>query len=50
MTTTTARTTPRQHDSAMTTANTATAAPLPSPQYAGLFIEPDLPPFTDDSE
>lgn len=26
------------------------AAPLPSPQYAGLFIEPDLPPLLDDAE
>ncbi|MFF5723548.1 hypothetical protein [[Kitasatospora] papulosa] len=35
---------------ATTTVDTGAAAPLPSPQYAGLFIEPDLPPFTDEPE
>ncbi|MFE4695052.1 MULTISPECIES: hypothetical protein [Streptomyces] len=44
-----ARTIQRHADTATTT-DTGAAAPLPSPQYAGLFIEPDLPPFTDESE
>lgn len=30
--------------------DTDTTAPLPTPQYAGLFIEPDLPPVTDEPE
>ncbi|MEU1487259.1 hypothetical protein [Streptomyces sp. NPDC005752] len=36
--------------SAIVTADMGTAAPRPTPQYANLFIEPDLPPFTDDAE
>ncbi|MEH0404331.1 hypothetical protein ACFY7V_22840 [[Kitasatospora] papulosa] len=44
------RTIQRHADSATTTVDTGAAAPLPSPQYAGLFIEPDLPPFTDEPE
>lgn len=38
----------RHHDSSAAAAGTA--APLPTPQYAGLFIEPDLPPLTDEAE
>ncbi|MDF6019819.1 hypothetical protein [Streptomyces sp. JH34] len=45
-----ARTIQRRADSATVTADTGAADPLPTPQYAGLFIEPDLPPFTDESE
>ncbi len=47
-----ARTTQRRSDStaAATAADTGTAAPLPTPQYAGLFIEPDLPPLADEPE
>ncbi|MFI2784143.1 hypothetical protein [Streptomyces sp. ALB3] len=49
-----ARTTQRRPAGTSATA-TATAepgapAPLPTPQYAGLFIEPDLPPVTDEPE
>lgn len=44
-----ARTIQRHADTATTT-DIGAAALLPSPQYAGLFIEPDLPPFTDESE
>ncbi|WP_326764339.1 hypothetical protein OG978_06890 [Streptomyces sp. NBC_01591] len=28
----------------------AAAGPPPAPQYAGLFIEPDIPPLDDESE
>ncbi|MFJ4843142.1 hypothetical protein [Streptomyces sp. NPDC088746] len=51
MTDTPARTAQRHHDaaSAATTADTG-ASPLPTPQYAGLFIEPDLPPVADEPE
>ncbi|CAM5478077.1 hypothetical protein AB0H45_20790 [Streptomyces atroolivaceus] len=47
-----ARTTQRRPDgaSAATNAETGNPAPLPTPQYAGLFIEPDLPPVTDEPE
>ncbi|MFD4031267.1 hypothetical protein OG596_17460 [Streptomyces sp. NBC_01102] len=47
-----ARTTHRHSDSsaAAASADTGAAAPLPTPQYAGLFIEPDLPPLTDEPE
>ncbi|MEU5165222.1 MULTISPECIES: hypothetical protein [Streptomyces] len=47
-----ARTSQRHSDgpSATVTADTGTVAPRPTPQYANLFIEPDLPPFTDDAE
>ncbi|MFC9946695.1 hypothetical protein [Streptomyces pratensis] len=47
-----ARTTQRhaERTSATTNAETGNAAPLPTPQYAGLFIEPDLPPVTDEPE
>ncbi|WP_327116391.1 hypothetical protein OG206_15505 [Streptomyces sp. NBC_01341] len=44
-----ARTNQRHSDGAVASVDTA-AAPLPSPQYAGLFIEPDLPPVTDELE
>uniref|UniRef100_A0AAU3GVF2 Uncharacterized protein n=1 Tax=Streptomyces sp. NBC_01401 TaxID=2903854 RepID=A0AAU3GVF2_9ACTN len=52
MTDTSARTTQRRSDgtSAATTADTGTTAPLPTPQYAGLFVEPDLPPVPDEHE
>ncbi|MFD4896472.1 hypothetical protein [Streptomyces sp. NPDC058411] len=52
MTDTPARATQRHSDgtSAATTADTGASAPLPTPQYAGLFIEPDLPPVTDEPE
>ncbi|MFE7749432.1 hypothetical protein [Streptomyces sp. NPDC057428] len=43
-----ARSNQRHSDGA--TADAATATPMPSPQYAGLFIEPDLPPVTDEPE
>ncbi|MGW4232935.1 hypothetical protein ACWEF9_27265 [Streptomyces sp. NPDC004980] len=47
-----ARTTHRHSDSsaAAASADTGAATPLPTPQYAGLFIEPDLPPLTDEPE
>ncbi|MFC8227755.1 hypothetical protein [Streptomyces sp. NPDC057287] len=47
-----ARTTTRRPDStsAATAHDTGLASPLPTPQYAGLFIEPDLPPVTDEPE
>ncbi|MFI8004126.1 hypothetical protein [Streptomyces sp. NPDC086010] len=45
-----ARTNQRHSDGAVASVDTAAAAPLPSPQYAGLFMEPDLPPVTDDLE
>ncbi|MEU0303351.1 hypothetical protein ABZ252_28445 [Streptomyces sp. NPDC006175] len=52
MTDTPARTNRRHPDaaSAATTADTGASAPLPTPQYAGLFIEPDLPPVADEPE
>ncbi|MFJ8863279.1 hypothetical protein ACIRD8_33290 [Streptomyces sp. NPDC102451] len=52
MTDTSARTTQRHSDGASAAANADTGAPspLPTPQYAGLFIEPDLPPVTDEPE
>jgi hypothetical protein len=43
-----ARTTQRHPGSA--TAETDMEGQLPTPQYAGLFIEPDLPPVTDEPE
>ncbi|MER5551286.1 hypothetical protein ABT001_06285 [Streptomyces sp. NPDC002793] len=47
-----ARTTQRHSDSSAgtATADANSAAPLPTPQYANLFIEPDLPPVTDEPE
>ncbi|MFF2137981.1 hypothetical protein [Streptomyces sp. NPDC058193] len=47
-----ARATTRRPDSisAATASDTRTTAPLPTPQYAGLFIEPDLPPLADEPE
>lgn len=49
-----ARTTQRHPDNTAgdTGAHSApgTVAPLPTPQYAGLFIEPDLPPLVDEPE
>ncbi|MFI6121722.1 hypothetical protein ACIBCU_18090 [Streptomyces sp. NPDC051064] len=47
-----ARTTQRHPDaaSAATTADKGASSPLPTPQYAGLFIEPDLPPVADEPE
>lgn len=45
-----ARTTQRHPDSTTATDGPGTAAPLPTPQYAGLFVEPDLPPVTDEPE
>ncbi|MGW0791512.1 hypothetical protein ACWD04_25565 [Streptomyces sp. NPDC002911] len=45
-----ARTTQRHSDSASATADPGSAAPLPTPQYANLFMEPDLPPVTDEPE
>ncbi|GAA2956645.1 MULTISPECIES: hypothetical protein [Streptomycetaceae] len=47
-----ARSTHRHSDSsaAAASADSGAAAPLPTPQYAGLFIEPDLPPLTDETE
>ncbi|MFJ8866116.1 hypothetical protein ACIRD6_10240 [Streptomyces sp. NPDC102473] len=47
-----ARTTTRRPDgtSAAAATDTRIAAPLPTPQYAGLFIEPDLPPLADEPE
>ncbi|HWU06357.1 MAG TPA: hypothetical protein VN520_08230 [Streptomyces sp.] len=47
-----ARTTQRHpgNASASSDADTGIAAPLPTPQYAGLFVEPDLPPVTDEPE
>ncbi|MEU0134807.1 hypothetical protein ABZ172_12335 [Streptomyces sp. NPDC006296] len=50
MTDTSARTIPRHADRTTAPAPSGAAAPLPAPQYAGLFIEPDLPPFADDTE
>ncbi|MFG2593258.1 hypothetical protein OG379_20830 [Streptomyces sp. NBC_01166] len=52
MTDTPARTAQRHHDaaSAATIADTGASSPLPTPQYAGLFIEPDLPPVADEPE
>lgn len=51
MTDTPARATQRHSDGTPTaTADTGTAAPRPTPQYAGLFIEPDLPPAPDEPE
>ena len=44
------RTTQRHPDGATATAETGASAPLPSPQYAGLFLEPALPPVTDEAE
>ncbi|MFJ8888640.1 hypothetical protein ACIRJR_35280 [Streptomyces sp. NPDC102402] len=43
-----ARTIQRRSDS--TAIDTGTTDPLPTPQYAGLFIEPDLPPLADEPE
>ncbi|MFE3519233.1 hypothetical protein [Streptomyces sp. NPDC059166] len=45
-----ARTTRRSADTAPAVADRAVATPLPAPQYAGLFIEPDLPPAADEPE
>ncbi|MFE4450567.1 hypothetical protein [Streptomyces sp. NPDC056796] len=45
-----ARTTQRRPEGTATTTDAGSAAPLPTPQYAGLFIEPDLPPVTDEPE
>ncbi|MFD6281968.1 hypothetical protein ACFWFI_41400 [Streptomyces sp. NPDC060209] len=45
-----ARTAQRHPDSATATTDTGAVTPLPTPQYAGLFIEPDLPPVTDEPE
>jgi hypothetical protein len=47
-----ARTIPRHSDgtSTATAPDAGSTAPLPTPQYAGLFIEPDLPPVADDLE
>jgi hypothetical protein len=52
MTDTSARTTRRHTDAASTAtdADTGASSPLPTPQYAGLFIEPDLPPVADEPE
>lgn len=47
-----ARTTQRHSDSASATAapDAGSTAPRPTPQYANLFIEPDLPPVPDEHE
>ena len=47
-----ARTTQRHSEStsAAATPDSGTTAPRPTPQYANLFIEPDLPPVTDEPE
>ncbi|MEU5718646.1 hypothetical protein AB0G71_23320 [Streptomyces sp. NPDC020403] len=42
--------TTQRHPDGSTAATETGAAPLPTPQYAGLFVEPDLPPFTDETE
>lgn len=47
-----ARSTQRHPDNGDTGTHLASgsAAQLPTPQYAGLFIEPDLPPLVDEPE
>ncbi|WP_326698894.1 hypothetical protein OG909_17240 [Streptomyces sp. NBC_01754] len=39
-----ARSSQRHPDSPAAATDPGTPAPLPAPQYAGLFVEPDLPP------
>ncbi|GGZ16697.1 hypothetical protein [Streptomyces nitrosporeus] len=45
-----ARSTHRHNESPSVAKDLGTPAPPPAPQYAGLFVEPDLPPLADDAE
>ncbi|MCW8220835.1 hypothetical protein ACIPJG_30740 [Streptomyces halstedii] len=46
-----ARSTQRHPDSQAAATDPGAPAPLPTPQYAGLFVEPDLPPLpVDDTD